>query len=148
MGPYYSTQNVTVPTYPEHPIFRDILFNRLEDFVGKCECSDEKVYNESGEDPIQYICQLGVTQQRYEMLCYLIDCKRYEISYEVIRPLLNRNGSLVKCYLLRLLLTVGGDIPSEQVVYSTTSEANYTLFVEYGLGNCISLIKDVDYDLQ
>ena len=155
MGSYYSTNRIENPVdesqevYPQHPIFHDILFNKFEDFVSKCELSDEKVYNEHGEDPIQYICELGVTQQRYDMLCYLLDSKKYEISNKVITPLLNRNGTLVKCYILRLLLTIAPTVtPGQAIYYSTTSEANYDLFAEYGLSDIISLIPDVQYDLQ
>lgn len=160
MGSYYSTTKNTssdsspessVISYPQNPLFRDILFNKYQDFVSKCEQSDgggcsEKVFNEEGEDPIQYICELGVTQQRYDMLCYMIEKnyhKIYETTHEVIRPLLNRNGSLVKCYLLRLLLTLSDTIPLDQVSYSTTSEANYSLFVEYGLADRIVLLPEI-----
>jgi hypothetical protein len=162
MGSYYS--KVSPEIYPQHPVFRTILFGKFNEFVEVYEreykkesekineTSDEKtahqkILSEQGENPIQYICELGVTQHRYDMLCYLVEQEHYPIDYKIIYPLLNRSHYLVKCYIARLLMMMSDTIPTDQVAYNTTSEMVYNLFVEYNLSQHITLVKENHYDL-
>lgn len=150
MGSYYSTPAANASS-KEAQLYSSILESDIEKFEKLLYDADLQCYlyrdlvNLEKETPIQYLCELGLTSTRLEMLRMMLthqfscDFLESEECYPRLQWLIDSSNPLAVDYVKVLLGSIGY---VKDGTYSTTNSEMVEVFEKAGLANKIFFLYE------